>query len=625
MQPPALSNRPSLLPGVLLASALASAACSNGGDRGEAIGHVAARVVQAGPPMGTIRTHQACALLGSGEAIVLGGYTPGPPEVATVEAYDPVKKVFTALPSMVKARLDASAVQLSDGSVLIAGGDDAKLAEVFDVTARAWTSGGTMGSQRARLKLARMRDGRVITTGGEDGGVPALGTEIFDPATRKWSAGPPMNGRHRVHDAIAFVGAKSGVLVAGDDVKIVGEVLYDGATSWLLTDVMSAPRVYPALGRLADGRVIVTGGYTDTTETAALSTTEIYDPKTNAWSPGPKLNHARGGHAAVSLASGAIVVAGGESSGAVERLDAGGTKWTDVGVMADAREGLCGEPIPGGAIFYAGLWHDVATEATSIYLGDAAGAACTNGDGCASGACVQGKCGALVVDAGVDAAPPEAGAPAPITQPFQRCARNADCATGHCVDGVCCDAPCTEACHSCALPGKIGTCAQEPLGVDLRGECGAALACTGTCGASGQCIGAVPGSQCAAPRCVSASAGVGAATCSAFGARCPTDDATRFDCGAYACEPALGACLSSCTTTTDCAGGYLCDTDQHACVQPATAASSSGGCTVGGVRAPRVGGGLCVAIAALAVLGSIARRARRVRRRVPDARRVPCG
>lgn len=595
---------------------LATGACTSAREPAERVGRAEARLVQAGPPMGTRRTRQACAVLGTGEVMVIGGYTPGPPAVATVEAFDPAKKAFTALPSMAEARLEPAAAQLSDGSVLVAGGADSPLAEVLDVKSRAWAPAGTMGSVRVLIKLARMRDGRVITTGGDDGGVPTLGTEIFDPETKRWSAGPPMNGLHRQHDTITFDGARSGVLVAGDDVKVVGEVLFDGATSWQLTEGMRAPRVYPALGRLADGRVIITGGYTDPSETASLSTTEIYDPKTNAWSSGPTMNHARGGHAAVSLASGALVVAGGESTGAVERLDAAAGAWIDVGVMADAREKLCGEPIPGGAIFYGGQWLDVATEATSVYLGDAAGSACTNGDGCGSGACVQGKCGALVVDAGVDASPPEAGAPTPIAQPFQRCSRTSDCATGHCADGVCCDVPCTESCHSCALPGKIGTCVQEPLGVDLRGECGAALACTGTCGASGQCIGAVPGSQCAAPRCVSATSGVGAATCSAFGARCPVDGAIPFDCGAYACEPALGACLSSCTATTDCAGGYLCDTDKHTCVEPAPA-SASGGCAVGGERGPRSRGasagieGIEGAIAALALLGIASRCARR--------------
>jgi hypothetical protein len=28
----------------------------------------------------------------------------------------------------------------------------------------------------------------------------------------------------------------------------------------------------------------------------------------------------------------------------------------------------------------------------------------------------------------------------------------------HCVDQVCCDTACTEADHSCALPGREGTC-----------------------------------------------------------------------------------------------------------------------------------------------------------------------
>src|SRR5262249_33796332 len=84
-----------------------------------------------------------------------------------------------------------------------------------------------------------------------------------------------------------------------------------------------------------------------------------------------------------------------------------------------------------------------------------------------------------------------------ITGDFQRCTKGSECPTGHCVEGVCCDTPCTDRCHSCALLTSPGKCTLEPVGVDLKSECGPALSCLGTCGDKGECIGSGAGTMCA--------------------------------------------------------------------------------------------------------------------------------
>src|SRR5205085_8035412 len=101
---------------------------------------------------------------------------------------------------------------------------------------------------------------------------------------------------------------------------------------------------------------------------------------------------------------------------------------------------------------------------------------------------------------------------------------------------------------------------------EIRVRCGAR--CVNTCGPAQECINSGPGAQCAKSHCTSASTGIGAATCIALGAPCPTDQAVAFDCGAYACEPALGTCLTSCSSSSDCAGAFVCDTDRKTCAAP---------------------------------------------------------
>jgi len=275
-------------------------------------------------------------------------------------------------------------------------------------------------------------------------------------------------------------------------------------------------------------------------------------------------------------------------------------------------------------------------------------ASCTSNEECLAGSCVAGACGGIV-DAGADTfmpdtfVPPDtavadtavadtavadtfvppadtgsvedviATTPAPpfnttkVPTEFTRCTKGSECTTGFCVDGVCCNNECEGRCHSCALLTSPGICAEEPEGVDLRHECGPANTCLGTCGKGGKCIGAGSGTMCAANRCTSASTGVGPAYCPGPGAKCPTDGATPFDCAPYACEPAFGACRSVCSSSNDCANGFVCDVDKKQCVAaPPPPAADDGGCAVGhGQR-----GGLAWTLVGLTALLATRRRKR---------------
>ena len=126
-----------------------------------------------------------------------------------------------------------------------------------------------------------------------------------------------------------------------------------------------------------------------------------------------------------------------------------------------------------------------------------------------------------------------------------------------------------------------GACTPEPIGVDLKSECGPALSCLGTCDGAGACIGAGKGTMCGRNRCTGPTVGVGPAFCAAAGATCPTDDAVKFDCAPYNCEPAFGACVTTCKSSEDCARGFSCDLATRACVALGQAApEEDSGCTL---------------------------------------------
>jgi galactose oxidase len=60
----------------------------------------------------------------------------------------------------------------------------------------------------------------------------------------------------------------------------------------------------PGTSTLSDGRLLITGGLSDTRST-------IYNPFTDTWSSGPDMNVGRGYHSQLTLASGKVFTLGG--------------------------------------------------------------------------------------------------------------------------------------------------------------------------------------------------------------------------------------------------------------------------------------------------------------------------
>ncbi|MBI2388501.1 MAG: hypothetical protein HYV09_02690 [Deltaproteobacteria bacterium] len=272
---------------------------------------------------------------------------------------------------------------------------------------------------------------------------------------------------------------------------------------------------------------------------------------------------------------------------------------------ADCVSGFC----EGGACVSAPA--DAGAPEASVEAGADAGADAAAGDAsspdtAAGGDTAPADAPATGYDATADAPAPPIEATPKLPATVLTCTKGTDCTTGFCVEGVCCDSPCTDRCHSCALLSNPGKCTVEPIGVDLKQECGPAYTCLGTCNGSGECIGAGAGTLCARNRCTGPSTGVGPAYCAAPGAKCNADEGVPFDCSPYACAPAFGACMQACVGSMDCANGFVCDTTTKTCVAPAIE-EDGGGCAL----AP-AGRGRSTAVALL--LGAIVLAARRRRR-----------
>jgi hypothetical protein len=94
--------------------------------------------------------------------------------------------------------------------------------------------------------------------------------------------------------------------------------VYDPVTQQTTTLVMSAPRAGHGASVMGNGRVLISGGSAafDLTNPLSLftgiqATTEIFDPATNTFAPGPTMLEARAMHTSTTLTNGQVLIAGG--------------------------------------------------------------------------------------------------------------------------------------------------------------------------------------------------------------------------------------------------------------------------------------------------------------------------
>jgi len=178
---------------------------------------------------------------------------------------------------------------------------------------------------------------KIFVAGGGDGPVSqpvaTSATELFDPLSRTFAAGPAMAVERTSHTATRLDDGRV-LLVGGIDSTGVGNTsceIYDRTTdTFSATGSLSSPRSGHTATLLDDGRVLVTGGFSDyqnpqTDWAAALNTAqntaEIFDPVTGTWSPVAQAMVAkRAGHTATKLQDGTVLVVcgivGGGPSGA---------------------------------------------------------------------------------------------------------------------------------------------------------------------------------------------------------------------------------------------------------------------------------------------------------------------
>ena len=261
-------------------------------------------------------------LLANGKVLLAGGDDPFnfSPAVVTADAelYNPSTGQWSMTGSMPSARRYQAAVLLTNGDVLVAGGEDSGSSSIatallYSPATGTWRPTGSMNESRVLSIAELLGDGTVLVAGGSQNShgtnVTSLtSAEIYDPSTGKWSQIASMPGH-----------GGPGSLLSNGDVLVARDAFFEPETgTWTATGplpigiTLTGPSTATLL---TTGEVLLTGFRTTYNDTPTINNTYLYNFTNNAYVAGPGMTSTRWAEAATLLPNGQVLVSGGYRHG----------------------------------------------------------------------------------------------------------------------------------------------------------------------------------------------------------------------------------------------------------------------------------------------------------------------
>jgi len=320
---------------------------------------------------GTLTTARSApsVLLANGSVLITGGAScesGSCSSLSNAEIYNPASGTFASAGNMNVARDGHTMTLLSDGNVLIAGGETCSVsygnssqnhpsekplhrrahlvyasftpvtgsiscsaqdsAEIYDPEAGSFSyTSGSLNVARYNAAATRLVNGQVLIAGGSNEFNPLSSAELYDPSTGSFTQTSGALGTARSSPVETLL--NNGLVLVSGGSTCEGPIcptktaeLYSSTTNAFQSTSggMNVPRVGHTATLLTNGQVVLAGGNSSCQSSPCTteSSTETYDPASSTFSASQSMSAARTGHSATLLSNGSVLLVGGMASGA---------------------------------------------------------------------------------------------------------------------------------------------------------------------------------------------------------------------------------------------------------------------------------------------------------------------
>jgi hypothetical protein len=260
--------------------------------------------------MANLRSSHTATLLSNGKVLVACG-NGGNLTSGSIEIYDPSTGLFSSGSTTFSTGLEGQgATLLNSGSVLFSAGlsvFSGTKAEsyLYNPTTNTMTTSGSLINRRSGHSAIKLSDGKVLVAGG------VLQSELYNNGV--FSATGSMISTRTYHTAVLLANGEV-LFSGGDGVDNFTQEIYNASTaSFRRATELQTARYYHTASLLKSGKVLLVGGRASI-GTTAINKVELYDPTEGTTNTIGVSNVAAYSQAAVVLSDGRVLITGGSDS-----------------------------------------------------------------------------------------------------------------------------------------------------------------------------------------------------------------------------------------------------------------------------------------------------------------------